>query len=228
MIGQELLSDALGAEELEGLPLREAELSFRALVCLHLSELMRYPEADGEPAGAARALAALFVEGSREHELSTQAARAADEASLLDLQRDYTALFIGALEMAAAPFASFWLDDARQLGGPTTVAVEQAYRDFGMRLEQQRKQPGDHLSVMLEFLFIVLRDAACAAQAGDRPASTRLAAQAQEFFESYVAPWVCDMCGLVVAHAKTDFYRDVAELVSLVLVEDSLLAEAAE
>lgn len=182
---------------------------------------------------SAHELAGLFVEGTREHKLAAnmeQAAReaadaadAADVACVLDLQRDYTALFIGALEMAAPPFASYWLDGAHQLGGPTTTAVEQAYSAYGMRIQQRRKQPGDHLSTMLEFLFVLLRDAASALEAKDADLSERLVSQARDFFGTYVQPWAGDMSALVQARARTDFYRDLGALLPLVVIDDSLL-----
>ena len=181
-------------------------------------------------AESAHELAGLFVEGAREHELAAnmeqaarEAANAADAARMLDLQRDYTALFIGALEMAAPPFASYWLDGAHQLGGPTTTAVEQAYGAYGMRTQQRRKQPGDHLSTMLEFLFVLLRDAASALEAKDADSSELLVSQARDFFGTYVQPWVGDMSALVQARARTDFYRDLGALLPLVVIDDSLL-----
>lgn len=198
-----------------------------------------HAEAEGESlavcsadllAESAHGLASLFAEGMREHELAAnmeqaarEAAEAADAACVLDLQRDYTALFIGALEMAAPPFASYWLDGAHQLGGPTTTAVEQAYGAYGMRVQQRRKQPGDHLSTMLEFLFVLLRDAVSALEAKDADLSERLVSQARDFFDTYVQPWVGDMSALVQAHAQTGFYRDLGALLPLVVIDDSLL-----
>lgn len=207
------------------------EIAFQALLFRHASTLLMYPEAVGGAnllAESSCELADMFAEGSREHELAGRMAQEAGEAGVLDLQRDYTALFIGSLEMAAPPYASYWLDGAHQLGGPTTTAVERAYRERGMRLKQKRRQPGDHLSTMLEFLFALLRDAAQAAERADAQAAETAAniiAQAHDFFEAYVKPWVGDLSVLVTTGAQMDFYRDLGELLPLVVIEDSLLIE---
>ncbi|WP_165172576.1 molecular chaperone [Adlercreutzia sp. ZJ242] len=146
----------------------EEELICQATVLRLAARLLRYP-ADGagapELAACARELAGLFTDEADEHALALEAAAAAERAEGLELERDYTALFIGAFEMLAPPYASYYLDGERRLGGASTVAVERAYERFGLVLAESRKQPGDHLATMCEFLFAVLRDAALAGEA---------------------------------------------------------------
>lgn len=212
----------------------EEELAYQATVFRLTSRLMRYP-ADGagasELAACAHELAGLFVDEADERALALEAAAAAERAEGLELERDYAALFIGAFKMLAPPYASYYLDGERRLGGASTVAVERAYERFGLVLAQSRKQPGDHLATMCEFLFAVLRDAALAgeaAAAGDGADAARadeLARLAGDFFARYVRPWVGAMSASVVSCAQTDFYRSLGRLLPLVVVEDSLLTE---
>ncbi|WP_172135319.1 molecular chaperone [Adlercreutzia sp. ZJ473] len=217
----------------------EEELICQATVLRLTARLLRYP-ADGagapELAACARELAGLFTDEADEHALALEAAAAAERAEGLELERDYTSLFIGAFEMLAPPYASYYLDGERRLGGASTVAVERAYERFGLVLAESRKQPGDHLATMCEFLFAVLRDAALAGEAaaadGDAAGGDAAAARADElarlasdFFARYVRPWVGAMSASVVSCAQTDFYRNLGRLLPLVLVEDSLLIE---
>lgn len=202
------------------------ELTYQALVYRFAAQLLRYPDAG--LAVCARGLGELFAVGAREQVLLEKMAAcvgqeggtAADAA--LELERDYTALFIGALKMLAPPYASYWLDGEHQLGGPTTVALERRYRTHGMVLAQERKQPGDHIATILEFAFVLMRDAAQATEDGETQRADALLGEAQHVFETWIAPWVGDMSALVVSNAKTRFYRYLGELLPLVLVEDSL------
>lgn len=192
-------------------------MTFQALVFQQAAVLMRYPEDLRAPAGAVAALRPLYADGSPEADGLDAMARALEGADLLDVQRDYTALFIGAWKMLAPPYASYHLDGARQLGGPSTVAVEDAYRARGLVLSQERRKPGDHLSVMLEFLFVLLRDGAGGADGAD--------AQAAAFFHRFVAPWVPAWGRSVADQAKTGFYAAWGALAPLILIDDSLLDE---
>lgn len=179
--------------------------------------------AAAELAATARELAALFTSDAEEHALACLMAESAEREGAGQLAIDYTALFIGAFEMLAPPYASYYLDGQRQLGGASTVEVERAYADFGLVLSQARKQPGDNLATMCEFLFAVLRDAALAGEDAQR--REHLVALSHGFFLRYVRPWVCDLSALIIRHARTNFYHELGKLLPLVLVEDSLFEE---
>lgn len=135
----------------------------------------------------------------------------------LDLRTDYTALFIGAFEMLAPPYASYYLDGAFQLGGPTTVAVERCYRQCGMVLAGEPRRPGDHLATMLEFVSALLERGSN----GDEDA----AGQAASFCRAYLNGWVREFARLTSSRAKTEFYRSVGEFAAETLVRGVLLPD---
>ncbi len=192
------------------------ETSYQAELYRLMAQLLRFPD-DGL-ASCVGALRGMFTQDADEQRIlaNMERALAGEGLSLQDLEVDYTALFIGAFKMMAPPYASYYLDGERQLGGPSTVAVERVYRDCGLVLAQNPKQPGDHLAVMLEFLFELLRRSV----AEHDPA---LENQARAFFRTYVMGWVGELGEAVRAFAKTPFYAALGELLPLVLVDDSLL-----
>lgn len=81
-------------------------MTFQALVFQQAAVLMRYPEDLRAPARAVAALRPLYADGSPEADGLDAMARALEGTDLLDVQRDYTALFIGAWKMLAPPYAS--------------------------------------------------------------------------------------------------------------------------
>lgn len=193
------------------------EIAFQALIYRHVSQLLRYP--NEESALCATELSSLFDEQSEEYALAMQMAHAAETASQLELERDYTALFIGALKVLAVPYASYYLDGAHQLYGPSTVEIEKIYARCGLAHQPERTQPADHIATMLEFLYVLLRNA-LAADADERESYV---VRAQRFYRRFVAPWVPEFASSICSFAKTKFYRSLGEILPLVLIEDSLL-----
>jgi TorA maturation chaperone TorD len=194
------------------------ELAYQANIYRLMARLLRYPGPDlGQCVQEAQG---LFFEGSDEFRMLCLMGRSvlAKDANMLDLEIDYTALFIGSLTMLAPPYASYYLDGERQLGGLSTVAIEREYRRHGRVLRSDHRQPGDHLATMLEFLFDLLRQAIARNERS-------LEDEARVFFKSYLQGWVCDFCNLINAHARTRFYASLSELLPLALLSDSLLLE---
>lgn len=199
----------------------EDEIAYQALIYKHTSALLRYPEKD--IAAALDGLLELFGNTSREFELLEKMRESYDhiaQADPLDLERDHTALFIGALKMLAPPYASYYLDGQRQLNGPSTLKILNAYSACGLDHSPKRNQPADHIATMLEYLFELLRRALADAECKDA-----IIDDAREFFGSFLLPWIKPFCESVRLNAKTAFYADLATLLPEVLIADSLLIE---
>ncbi|MDR1184955.1 MAG: molecular chaperone TorD family protein [Coriobacteriales bacterium] len=197
------------------------ELAYQANTYRLVAQLLRYPTPDLKQ--GIQEARSLFFENSEEFRmlyLMDQCVLAKD-ADMLNLEIDYAALFIGSLTMLAPPYASYYLDGNYQLGGPSTVAIEREYRRCGLALKSDRKQPGDHLATMLEFLFDLLRQVVIRNKRS-------LENEARVFFQTYLQDWICDFCDLIKVHAQTRFYAVLSEFLPLVLLSDSLLLDNEE
>ena len=51
------------------------------------------------------------------------------------VQLEYTRMFIGSFRMYAPPYASYYMDGEGQMYGPTAVAVEDLYAQFGLEIK---------------------------------------------------------------------------------------------
>lgn len=199
----------------------EDEIAYQALIYKHVSALLRYPDTDTP--FALDELLDLFKETSREFALIEN--MRADynlitQTDPLDLERDYTALFIGALKMLAPPYASYYLDGQHQLNGPSTLEVLRAYSASNLDHSPKRNQPADHIATMLEYLFELLRRAIA-----DADQRNTLIDNAREFFQSFLLPWIEPFSDLVRLNAKTALYANLGELLPEILIADSLFIE---
>lgn len=201
------------------------ETACQALALRLMARLLSYP--DEKLGECVSALRGLFEEGSPERELLHRMMVELEGSDPLTLRIDYTALFIGAFEMLAAPYASYYLDGERQLGGPTTVAVERCYRECGMALSSGPKRPGDHVATMLEFASALLERSLEGSAGGlerERERESQVA-RASWFCRTYVEGWMPEFSRLTVRHAKTGFYRAVGELAGMTLACGALLPD---
>lgn len=199
----------------------EDEIAYQALIYKCTSALLRYPDKDVAP--ALDELSGLFEDASQEVECLEEM-RASyyhiEQEESLDLERDYTALFIGALKMLAPPYASYYLDGQRQLNGPSTLKVLHAYDACGLDHSPKRNQPADHIATMLEYLFELLRRSLA-----DTDRRDTLVDDARMFFKNLLLPWIEPFSDSIICNAKTAFYANLGRLLPEILIADSLLIE---
>lgn len=132
---------------------------------------------------------------------------AADELSDdIRAQLAYTRLFIGSFKMEAPPFASYYLDGAHEVEGPTTAKVRAVYRQFGLQLGANEHMPADHLRYLLAFEAQLARHF-------EETAQPAFAEAFCDFANDYLRSWLPAFSELVSAHAEQSFYRLLACLV---------------
>lgn len=193
------------------------EVAFQALVFKNVSQLLRYP--DETLAACVEELAGMFSPESPEWQLLDGMACALQECTLLDLERDYTALFIGALHIKAVPFASYYLDGKHQLNGPSTLRISRCYSQMGLTHSPQRQQPEDHMATMAEYLCAVLGKALVS----ESVQAQMLISKAQDFFSEYLQPCIPQFTHSVAKGAETRFYSLLGQLLPILMIEDSLM-----
>ena len=128
--------------------------------------------------------------------------------------QEYTDLFVGVGKSAVNPHGSHWISGF-MMEKPlaelrTTLAELGLARDPGVTMLE------DHLAAVFETMRILI------AGRGDRRPVP--AADQQAFFASHIAPWVFICCDAIQQCPVANYYRRVAEFVSLFLAieRDSL------
>ncbi len=80
----------------------------------------------------------------------------ASESGLAQLGIAFSKLFVGPFELMAAPYGSVYLDENRQAMGDSTLRVIQYYIDAGLNPSEDNKEPPDHISTELEFMYYLV------------------------------------------------------------------------
>ena len=75
------------------------------------------------------------------------------ESGLAQLGIAFSKLFVGPFELIAAPYGSVYLDENRRTMGDSTARVIQYYIDAGLNPSDDNKEPPDHISTELEFMY---------------------------------------------------------------------------
>jgi TorA maturation chaperone TorD len=139
----------------------------------------------------------------------------ADPQSLLV---HYSQLFLSP-PIPAPLNAGLYLDGA--IDGASVQAMEKCYRCNGVERADRFKDLSDHLSVQLEFVGMLLGNAADRAARGEEEEAKRLSDDAAVFAGTFIQPWLPDLAERTVqtcaARGYLDAYGPLLRIVQLTL-----------
>lgn len=125
---------------------------------------------------------------------------------------DYTRLFLGPVQALAKPYGSCWLSSSTRTTDNPSLAVLDLYSAGGFEIAEEFRELPDHVAVELEFLYLLnftTNEARRAGQMDDLAAAEQLERQ---FLNEHLGAWVGPFAAAVKFGAKTEFYRELAEL----------------
>ncbi len=149
------------------------------------------------------------LEGLRERLKAGEEAR---PELLLDLQRDYTRLFINAFpKMVAPPYSSVYLDGKGKVWGESTSWVNNLYHEAGLEIAEEFHNIPDHIAAELNFAAFLL-----SGSGNEDGTNLRLY---EKLVVEHLALWAPPFLQRVIEGARQPFYALLAKLV-LRLVEE--------
>ena len=120
------------------------------------------------------------------------------------VQLDYTRLFIGSFKMYAPPYASFYLDGADQVFGPTAVAVEELYAQFGLQIKDDEHDMPDHIRYLLTFMALL-------AKAFEQTGSKDAACAYEDFKQEFLDPWSAEFSEKIHTYTEYGFFKSLID-----------------
>ena len=129
-----------------------------------------------------------------------------------DLKVDYARLFVGPNELIAPPYGSVYLEKGYQVMGKTTIAVQNIYRDAGLVLDDSIKQPSDHISLELEFIYFLLFKELKAEEDNNSVDKLKWHNLQISFLDEYLSPWISEFAKNIRNGAETEFYISLADI----------------
>ncbi len=135
--------------------------------------------------------------------------------ALRDLKVEYARLFIGPPRPLVHPFGSVHLNQSegstKLVGvGRSVRSVESIYADAGVQVVAELREPPDHVSTELEFLYFLCEKEASAWGEGDNEAARQWRSRQRQFVDEHLKEWTGRFFDAVIAQTSHDYYRAVA------------------
>lgn len=146
-----------------------------------------------------------------------------ESEGIRELKVDHARLFVGPFSLLAPPYGSVYLDHAEHLMTDSTVEVQKWYSREGM--DVAIREVPDHIRIELEFMYyLTYREAqvltpdfdAVKAVEPDLTGDTYQKKQL-DFLDGHPAKWISEFSHKVGEHARTTFYKDLAEVTRIFL-----------
>ncbi len=140
--------------------------------------------------------------------------------SVQDILIDYSALFVGPLQLIAPPYGSTYLEGVRTVMGETTVDAVRYYRRAGVEMDPDQKDIPDHISVELEFMYyLISREIEAYRNSNQDEAQKNLQIQ-NDFMKQHLGAWVPQFARQVKDGAGNSFYKNLADCTHTIIKAD--------
>jgi TorA maturation chaperone TorD len=114
-------------------------------------------------------------------------------------------LFIGPFELIAPPYGSVYLDEKRQVMGNSTMRVVEYYIDTGLNPSESNKEPPDHISTEMEFMYYLAFQYL-------KTGESQFVEKQKKFFLTHMNSWVPKFARDIVQGKIHPFYSSLASL----------------
>lgn len=129
------------------------------------------------------------------------------------LRREWLRLFAGAGAPEASCLESFYVEPNSHMFGQCTLAVRAIYRRHGLQLENLRREPDDHLGLMLGFVAHLIGEELDALAVGDEAAAAGAVREQEHFLADHVLPWLASWRYAVERRGTSDYFRGAGDFV---------------
>ena len=138
------------------------------------------------------------------------AGRPSREDALLELQKEYTRLFItGYPQVVAPPYSSVYLGNQRTVWGQSTAEVAKLYEAAGLGMSEDFHDIPDHIAAELEFASYLIVEQQKDRENGSTPGE-ELCSLGQRFLEEHLFRWAPSFLKQILECSTAVFYRDIA------------------
>ncbi len=137
-----------------------------------------------------------------------------------ELALDYARLFVGPFALNAPPYGSVHLEGEHRCMGDSTLDAAQFYAEFGLGAAAGYHDALDHIAVELEFMHYLCTRESAALSNGAPEDAHYLRSRERDFLARHLAAWITDFTRNVEEHAQTDYYRNLAQVSRLFVLND--------
>ena len=197
--------------------LYKASPATQLLETLSANRLLTSLVEDHEPLAAPEQFSVYSAVQQLQGELDLGLTNPADYQKLL--RTDFNRLFVGPGHLAAPPWESVYRSRERLVFGEQTLAVRAFYRSFGLESKKRHTEPDDHISLELEFMAWLCKQAA-KPDISTEKLNFYMSGQIR-FLSGHILEWAPALCDDISKAAESDFFRGLALLTKHWLKTDS-------
>ena len=131
---------------------------------------------------------------------------------LIDLQIEYTYLFINAVpNVPAPPYESVYFGEGLLMGAPVSRVLH-LYREAELTISESYDALPDHIGAELEFMFYLFQQETKAKQMNDRETADTWREKQRLFLSEHLLQWGSPFMSRVAQNTRMPFYRLLTEL----------------
>lgn len=138
------------------------------------------------------------------------------------IRGDYGSLFLGVGKSKAPPWESVYRSTDRLVWQEPAYRVLEHYARAGFGYDDMKSVPPDHVGRELLFVATLLAETS----SSDGPERAALLEACRAFLDEHVLAWVPKFAADVKTHARTDFFRALAEGLDAQLRAEGGVADA--
>jgi TorA maturation chaperone TorD len=135
---------------------------------------------------------------------------------LTELKIEYARLFIGPGIPVVPPYETFYQGKKKEeslpllMVSPAAIAVENAYRQAGIKISADLNEPPDHFATEVEFLYFLCRKEAESWARGKEEDAKKWAEMQASFIDNHLGQWGEQFCQEVEDKSSHPFYKAMA------------------
>jgi putative dimethyl sulfoxide reductase chaperone len=198
----------------------------KAQIYKFLAEALNYPVEETLSAIQLRELAAEMSKAAEAQPQAVQEAMApieklSREASLdfkkwmLALEKDYTWMFLASRPRLVHLFESVYKEG--KLFQESTFEIARIYNQAGLAPKEEFKLPPDHIALEFELMaYLAFQETEALRQGNQENAEYAVFLQ-QKVLSEHLRSFALNVAERMAAHAKTEFYHSVAEIIKVFL-----------
>jgi putative dimethyl sulfoxide reductase chaperone len=148
------------------------------------------------------------------------------DQNFLDLQTDYTHMFIGIGKVPVPVWESVYFSDAALLFQAQTLDVRSWYRRFHLEAEKIHQEPDDHIGLELQFMAHLAELGLEALDAQEEARFQETIIAQRDFLNKHLLKWIFKWEKLLLKHARTEFFKGVGLLAVGAVIESAKQVDA--
>lgn len=133
---------------------------------------------------------------------------------------EFSKLFVGPFKLLAPPYGSVYLESGRRVMGDSTMNAKNRYREAGLAFSDNIKEAADHIALELEFMYFLVFKEMEAFENADNDSVLAFRERQIKFLVDHLGVWVSMFAQKVESHATFDFYKAIAEITKLFVLND--------